>query len=121
MLKQQAVLKKRRKEGRPFDELMSKYSDDYDELQHEPTKLNVSLVGKVILQKWKFAGWCMGKVAHFYKKGVKIPGETARGNYAVKWVDDVGRGVRDCLLRLEEYGRGEDSDTGSWVLLTRRS
>jgi hypothetical protein len=120
MLKQHAVPKKRRKEGRPFNELMSKYSE-YDELQHERTELNVSLVGKVILQKWKFAGWCMGKVTHFYKNVVKIPGETAKGNYAVKWVDDVGQGVRDCLLRLEEYGRGEDSDTGSWVLLTRRS
>ena len=89
MLKQQAVLKKRRKEGRPFDELMSKYSEDYDELQYERTELNVSLVGKVILQKWKFADWCMGKVTHFYKNVVKIPGETARGNYAVKCVDDV--------------------------------
>jgi hypothetical protein len=93
-------------------------SEEYSEMS-EPTKLDKSLVGKIILQKWNECGWCMGKVSHFFQRGVHIPGQTERGNYSIKWVEDNGRGVRDTKLRLDQYGGGDDRAVGAWVLLKR--
>ena len=36
----------------------------------------------------------------------------------MRWVDDEGRVIRACLLRLEEHAGGEKRTSGPWVLLS---
>jgi hypothetical protein len=101
---------------------------EYDALG-APTKLDKSLVGNFIFQKWNVDGWCLGKITHFYQRGVLIPGQSERGNYGVSWVGDPRGTMRDSRLSLENYFAATIADTlseagtkgiGSWVLLKRK-
>jgi len=105
---------------------------EYEVVDKVPTKLDGSLQDMVILKKWeatkkngtKGSEWCMGKISHVYKHGVLLRGVQvstrlggnccvcdtiiAQGNYCVTWPE----GRRDRLLKLEDYGGGDDKTTG---------
>jgi hypothetical protein len=105
---------------------------EYEVIGAAPTKLDQSLVSGskfMIFQKWNVDGWCLGKLVHFYAKGVRIPGQPVRGNYGIKWVGDPRGSMRDCKLSLEEYFTPKSAHVmseavmkgaGSWVLLQRK-
>ena len=80
----------------------------------KPEKLDDALVGLLLFMRWPTPhGWQVGKITS------KITPATPRlfksFNYRCSWSD----GWSNQMLRLDEYGGGDEAEYNSWVILEK--
>ena len=80
----------------------------------KPEKLDDALVGLLLFMRWPTPhGWQVGKITS------KITPATPRlfksFNYRCSWSD----GLSNLMLRLDEYGGGDEAEYNSWVILEK--